>query len=70
VYYPFADVITAEMLVGFASDSDEFYEALGLAMDKTRDLVLKFTKAAEILIAFHLKAWGFELVDGAGSALS
>jgi hypothetical protein len=57
VYYPFADVITAEMLVGFASDSDEFYEALGLAMDKTRDLVLKFTKAAEILIVFHLKAW-------------
>jgi hypothetical protein len=43
VYYPFADVITAEILVGFASDDKAFDSALGNAMTKTRELILRFT---------------------------
>jgi hypothetical protein len=43
VYYPFADVITAEILVGLASDDKAFDSALGNAMTKTRELILRFT---------------------------
>jgi len=61
VYYPFADVITAEMLVGFASDDEVFDAALADAMKKTRDLLLKFALAAETLIIARLKEWGFRM---------
>jgi len=59
VNYAFADVIAAEILVGFAEDSEEFYAALEDAMKNTRNLVLTFIPAAEALIAHHLKRWGF-----------
>ena len=61
VYYPFADVITAEMLVGVASDDEVFDKALIEAMQKTRDLVLKLTLTTETLIIARLKGWGFRL---------
>ncbi len=62
VYYPFADVVAGEILVGFASDSEEFYAQLGDAMVNTRNLVIRFADEAEKLIRFHLKQWGFGLV--------
>jgi hypothetical protein len=43
-YYPFADVINAEILVGFASDDKAFDSALGNAMTKSRELILRVSK--------------------------
>ena len=60
LYYPFADSITAGILVGFSSDSDEFYTLLGKAMEDTGDLMVRFIDDAEFLIARHLKEWGFK----------
>jgi hypothetical protein len=61
VYYPFADVITAEILTGFASDDEVFDKALGDAMEKTRKMLLKFALGAETLIIARLKEWNFRL---------
>jgi len=60
VSYVYSDIVAAEILVGLSSNTEEFYSALGDAMAKTRDLVIKFTDSAESLIAHHLKAWGFQ----------
>jgi len=60
LYYPFADVITAGILVGFSADTEEFYKLLGTAMSDTADLMVRFIDAAELLIARHVKEWGFE----------
>lgn len=61
VYYPFADVIAAEILVGYASDSEEFYAQLRDAMINTRELVIRFADDAEHLISYHLQRWGFKI---------
>jgi hypothetical protein len=63
VSYVYSDIVAAEILVGLSSNTEEFYSALGDAMAKTRDLVIKFTNSAESLIAHHLKAWGFQKED-------
>ena len=60
ISYAYADVVAAEILVGLSSNTEEFFSALGDAMAKTRDLVIKFADNAERLIALHLKAWGFQ----------
>lgn len=60
LYYPFADTITAGILVGFSSDTEEFYTILGKAMSDTSDLMVRFIDDAEFLIAHHIKKWGFE----------
>jgi hypothetical protein len=59
LYYPFADTITAGILIGFSSDTEEFYELLGKAMSDTSVLMVRFIDAAESLIARHVKEWGF-----------
>lgn len=64
INYSFADVIAAEILVGFAEDSPEFYQTLSSAMEDTRTLVIKFVPAAEDLIKRHLERWGFKLEIG------
>jgi hypothetical protein len=64
VYYTFADVVASEILVGFASDSEEFYKALGAAMSGTRELVNRFADHAESLIGACTDAWGFKFVEG------
>jgi hypothetical protein len=63
VYYTFADVVAAEILVGFASDTEEFYQALGAAMATTRKLVIRFADYADILIGRHTQNWGFKLTE-------
>jgi hypothetical protein len=60
LYYPFADSITAGILIGFSADTEEFYTLLGKAMSDTGDLMVRFIDAAEFLIARHVKEWGFE----------
>jgi hypothetical protein len=59
LYYPFADTITAGILIGFSSDTEEFYELLGRAMSDTSVLMVRFIDAAEFFIARHTKEWGF-----------
>ena len=60
LYYPFADTITAGILIGFSSDTEEFYALLGKAMSDTSVLMVRFIDAAEFLIARHIREWGFE----------
>jgi hypothetical protein len=57
--YPFADIVAAEILVGFAGQTDEFYSTLRDAMIETNTLLNKFTDEAENLISHHLGQWGF-----------
>lgn len=64
VYYAFADVIAAEILVGYASNTEEFYETLEKAMIDTRDLVLKFEQLAKGLIGNYLLKMGFGMAKG------
>ncbi len=64
VYYSFADVVASEILVGFAADTEEFYEVLGAAMTSTRELVMRFADEADLLIGHHTKNWGFRLTEG------
>jgi len=63
LYYPFADTITAGILIGFSSDTEEFYGLLAKAMSDTSDLMLQFIDAAEFFIARHLKEWGFKATE-------
>jgi len=63
VYYNFADVITTEILVGSASNEEDFYAALRKAMVDTRDLAFRFTNEAEHLISYYLKNWGFGIKE-------
>jgi hypothetical protein len=63
LYYPFADTITAGILIGFSADTDEFYTALGKAMSDTSDLMTRFVDAAEFLIADYLKKRNFEVKE-------
>jgi hypothetical protein len=60
LYYPFADVITGGILMGFSSDTAEYYQALGNAMSDTSNLMVRFIDAAEFLIARYMKEWGFK----------
>jgi len=67
VYYSFADVVASEILVGFAADTEKFYETLGAAMTTTRELVIRFADEADILIGHHTKNWGFQLTEGSNT---
>lgn len=58
-YFPFADTLAAEVLMGEANASEDFYERLGSVMSETRDLSLRFTKFSERLISKCLYDWGF-----------
>ena len=59
VYYAFADILAGEILMGYASNSEEFYAQVAKLMANTRDLVVRFADEAEKLISYHLKEWGF-----------
>lgn len=62
-YYSFADVVAGEILMGYAANSEEFYAQLGEAMTNTRNLVIQFANAAEMLIGHHLVQWGFVMAE-------
>lgn len=64
VYYTFADIVTTEILVGLAADTEEFYAALEAAMAGTRDLVIRFADQADLLIGRNTQDWGFKFVEG------
>lgn len=58
--YSYADVVTSEILVGFAANTEEFYETLGSAMRGTRELVIRF---AEIDRLSYCQMW-LQIVTG------
>ena len=58
-YFPFADTLAAEVLMGEASAGEDFYKRLGLVMSETRDLSLRFIQFSERLISKCLHDWGF-----------
>jgi hypothetical protein len=55
-YFPFADTLAAELLMGKAS-SDDFYENLGSVMSETRELAQRFVRSSELLISRCLFEW-------------
>jgi hypothetical protein len=58
-YFPFADILAVEVLMGEANVDEDFYERLGSVMSETRDLSLRFTKFSQRLISECLYDWGF-----------
>jgi len=60
LHYSYADVITAEMLVGAPSDDAKFWATFEHAAKETSDLVIKFANDAEELMGNYLKDWGFK----------
>ncbi len=58
-HYPYADIVAAEILVGFPAGGDKFDSVLADAMVKTKDLATDFANRAEPLVAHHLRRWGF-----------
>ncbi|MGA3119064.1 MAG: hypothetical protein ABSF90_32175 [Syntrophobacteraceae bacterium] len=61
--YSYANIVSAEILVGFPAGGRDFERALGNAMQNTSDLVTKFADQAEPLIASHLGRWGFVITS-------
>jgi hypothetical protein len=58
-YFPFADALAAEVLMGQANADEDFYKRLGLVMSETRDLSNRFIRFSERLITKCLHDWGF-----------
>jgi len=59
IHYAYADIISAEILVGQPAMKVEFNAVLGDAAAKTDKLVTDFVQHAEALISSHLPRWGF-----------
>lgn len=58
-YFPFADVLATQLLMGVANADEEFYEQLGSVMGKTRDLGVRFIEFSHKLILKCLSGWRF-----------
>jgi hypothetical protein len=58
-YFPFADTLAAELLMGTASSCKDFYEHLGSVMSETKELAQRFVRFSELLISRCLYEWGF-----------
>jgi hypothetical protein len=58
IHHDFADLITAEMLVGKRIDDGAVVNDM---FEKTLDLVQKITEHSESFIADQLNVWGFEI---------
>jgi hypothetical protein len=60
LHYAYADVLTAEMLVGVPCDDPTFWSTFESAARQTSELVIKFTNDSENLIGKYLKMFGFK----------
>jgi hypothetical protein len=58
-YFPFADVLATQLLMGSANADEEFYQRLGSVMGKTRDLGVRFIEFSHKLILKCLSDWKF-----------
>lgn len=58
-YFPFADVLATQLLMGRADAGEEFYEHLGSVMGETRDLGVRFIEFSHKLILRCLSDWRF-----------
>ena len=59
IHYPYADIVAAEILVGWPAGQDEFMAVLADAASKTDQLVVDFVSRTEDLMSYHLPRWGF-----------
>jgi hypothetical protein len=68
----YADIIAAEILVGYPAGGEKFSAVLKDAVVKTDNLVERFVVESEALISDYWKTWGFEsrTVSGTDSAQS
>jgi hypothetical protein len=58
-YFPFADMLATQLLMGRANADEEFYEHLGSVMSETRDLGVRFIEFSHALILRCLSDWKF-----------
>src|ERR1035438_2154136 len=58
-YFPFADVLATQLLMGGANADEKFYERLGSVMGETRDLGVRFIEFSHKLILKCLSDWKF-----------
>lgn len=58
-YFPFADTLAQEVLMGRASSDEDFYDNLRSVMDETKELARRFVEFSERLISRCLCEWGF-----------
>ena len=58
-YFPFADVLATQVLMGRANADEDFYEHLGSVMGETRDLGVRFIEFSHTLIMKCLSDWKF-----------
>jgi hypothetical protein len=59
IYFPFADTLAAELLMGRAAADEGFYEELGSVINETRKLAVRFIELSHRLIVRCLQEWGF-----------
>jgi|ERR1017187_7507610 hypothetical protein len=58
-YFPFADEIATELLMGRASSDEDFYEHLSSVIGSTKVLTIRFIEFSHTLILKWLKKWKF-----------
>ena len=58
-YFPFADVLATQLLMGRANDDEKFYDQLDSVMGETNDLGVRFIEFSHKLILKCLSDWKF-----------
>jgi hypothetical protein len=58
-YFPFADVLATELLMGKAGSDEPFYDHLASVMSETRELAVRFIEFSHKLILKSLSGWKF-----------
>jgi hypothetical protein len=58
-YFPFADVLATQLLMGRASSDEDFLKQLGSVMSETRELAIRFIAFSHKLILKCLRDWEF-----------
>jgi hypothetical protein len=58
-YFPFADTLATQLLMGEANADEKFYEHLASVMSETRDLGVRFIEFSQKLILKCLSEWKF-----------
>jgi hypothetical protein len=58
-YFPYADVVATELLMGKAGSDEPFYARLGSVMNETRGLAIRFIEFSHKLILKSLSDWKF-----------
>jgi len=60
VYYPLADEVALESLVGLPIESEDFEQEMRARAKDTTQFAIEFANEAEMLIGYALREWGFK----------